>query len=76
MSTQFKPYLGEKAKLVRAYDYLILVLALFLFIGSFHLHFALTVGDWGFWVDWKDRQWWPLVTPLIGITFPAGGYRR
>ncbi len=39
MSTQFKPYLGEKAKLVRAYDYLILVLALFLFIGSFHLHF-------------------------------------
>jgi len=46
-------------------------LALFLFIGSFHLHFALTVGDWDFWVDWKDRQWWPLVTPLMGITFPA-----
>jgi methane/ammonia monooxygenase subunit A len=66
-----KPYQGEKARLVRAYDYLILVLALFLFIGSFHLHFALTVGDWDFWVDWKDRQWWPLVTPLIGITFPA-----
>ena len=26
-----------------AYDYLILVLALFLFIGAFHLHVALTV---------------------------------
>jgi hypothetical protein len=43
-----------------AYDYLILVLALFLFIGAFHLHVALTVGDWDFWADWKDRQWWPL----------------
>ncbi len=29
------PYAGEKARLTRAYDYLILVLALFLFIGSF-----------------------------------------
>jgi methane/ammonia monooxygenase subunit A len=34
-------------------------------------HVALTVGDWDFWVDWKDRQWWPLVTPLMMITFPA-----
>jgi Ammonia monooxygenase len=32
---------------------------------------ALTVGDWDFWTDWKDRQWWPLVTPLMIITFPA-----
>ena len=38
-----KPYTGEKARLSRAYDYLILVLALFLFIGAFHLHVALTV---------------------------------
>ena len=67
----FRPYTGEKARIARAYDYLVLVLALFLFIGSFHLHFALTVGDWDFWVDWKDRQWWPAVTPIIGITFPA-----
>jgi methane/ammonia monooxygenase subunit A len=66
-----RPYTGEKARLSRAYDYLILVLALFLFIGSFHLHVALTVGDWDFWQDWKDRQWWPLITPLMMITFPA-----
>jgi methane/ammonia monooxygenase subunit A len=66
-----QPYTGEKARLTRAYDYLILVLALFLFIGSFHLHVALTVGDWDFWQDWKDRQWWPLITPLMMITFPA-----
>jgi methane/ammonia monooxygenase subunit A len=66
-----QPYAGEKARLSRAFDYLILVLALFLFIGAFHLHVALTVGDWDFWLDWKDRQWWPLVTPLMMITFPA-----
>lgn len=66
-----QPYTGEKARLTRAYDYIILVLALFLFIGSFHLHVALTVGDWDFWQDWKDRQWWPLITPLMMITFPA-----
>ena len=66
-----QPYTGEKARLTRAYDYLILVLALFLFIGAFHLHVALTAGDWDFWQDWKDRQWWPLVTPLMMITFPA-----
>ncbi len=40
-----RPYTGEKARICRAYDYLILVLVLFLFIGSFHLHVALTVGD-------------------------------
>jgi len=66
-----QPYSGEKARLSRAFDYLVLVLALFLFIGSFHLNIALTVGDWDFWQDWKDRQWWPLVTPLMMITFPA-----
>lgn len=64
-------YTGEKARLSRHFDYLILVLALFLYIGSFHLNVALTVGDWDFWLDWKDRQWWPLVTPLMMITFPA-----
>jgi hypothetical protein len=65
LNRSFRPYTGEKARITRAYDYLILVLALFLFIGAFHLHFALTVGDWDFWIDLKDRQWWPLVTPLI-----------
>jgi hypothetical protein len=51
-----KPYTGEKARLTRAYDYLILVLALFLFIGAFHLHVALTAGDWDIWVDWKGAR--------------------
>ena len=31
----------------------------------------LTVGDWDFWLDWKDRQYWPLVTPVLMIAWPA-----
>jgi methane/ammonia monooxygenase subunit A len=64
-----QPYTGEKARLTRAYDYLILVLVLFLFMGIFHLHMMLTVGDWDFWLDWKDRQWWPLSVVRVFETF-------
>lgn len=42
---------------------------LFTVIGAFHLHFMLTVGDWDFWLDWKDREWWITVTPPLTITF-------
>lgn len=61
----------EIAKISRAFDYLMLVPVVLVLIGSFHLSIILTIGDWDFWLDWKDRQWWPLVTPLMGITFPA-----
>lgn len=61
----------EVARLSRAYDYLVLVLAGALFMGAYHLHFMLTVGDWDFWLDWKDRQWWPMFTPILLIAWPA-----
>jgi methane/ammonia monooxygenase subunit A len=61
----------KTAKIARAFDYLTLVPIILVLTGSFHLSMILTVGDWDFWIDWKDRQWWPLVTPLMGITFPA-----
>lgn len=32
---------------------------------------AVTVGDWDYWMDWRDRRWWPLVVPFIYIIFPA-----
>jgi methane/ammonia monooxygenase subunit A len=35
----------------------------------------LFVGDWDFWTDWKDRQWWPLVTPVITL-LPAAIAQR
>jgi methane/ammonia monooxygenase subunit A len=32
-----------------------------------HLNNMLFVGDWDFWTDWKDRQWWPFLTPVITL---------
>ena len=58
-------------RLARHYDFLVLVVVIFVMTGAFHLSTILTVGDWDFWLDWKDRQWWPLIYPLMTITFPA-----
>lgn len=46
--------------------------ALILIVGAaagFSL--AVTVGDWEYWVDWKDRRYWPLVPTVLMIVFPA-----
>src|SRR2546428_3986026 len=30
----------------------------------------LFAGDWDFWTDWKDRQWWMTITPFAMIIIP------
>lgn len=61
----------EAERYERLADWLLLALA-FLTIGTaFKGTEVLTVGDWDMWVDWKDREWWPLLYPLICVTFPA-----
>lgn len=59
----------EAAKMARAMDLLLIPTILMVVIGSFHLHFMLTAGDWDFWLDWKDREWWPLLTPVLTIFY-------
>jgi len=60
-------------KLYRRLDgILILVLFTFLTLGI-QIQFTLTAGDWDYWVDWKDRRWWPLVTPLT-LLMPIGAF--
>jgi methane/ammonia monooxygenase subunit A len=59
------------ARASRAFDYVITVIAFFTIAGTFHLHFMLLAGDWDFWVDWKDRQFWVSVTPIVAIMFCA-----
>jgi len=46
----------------------IIVLFSFLTLGVM-LQFALTAGDWDYWIDWRDRRWWPLVAPLSLLLF-------
>lgn len=58
----------------RAYiqiDLLVIPLIVLLFMGIFSFHFALLVGDWDYWIDWRDRRWWPLVTPLALAVLPG-----
>ena len=62
---------AEAVKAVKTAD-LLLVIALFLImIGGYHVHAMLTMGDWDFWIDWKDRRFWPTVLPIMLVTFPA-----
>lgn len=59
----------EAAKMSRMMDLILIPTVLMVIIGSNHLSVMLTAGDWDFWLDWKDREWWPLLTPLMTIFF-------
>jgi len=61
----------EAVRLERTFDWMVIFIAVCLFMGAFHLHAMLMVGDWDFWTDWKDRRWWVTITPIALITFPA-----
>lgn len=44
----------------------------FILLGSIGVFLiSLTIGDWDYWQDWRDRRWWPLVTPFSFIVTPA-----
>lgn len=55
----------------KKWDVLLILVFLFAFAALGHITHMLTIGDWDFWADWKDRQWWPLLTPTVGIIIPA-----
>jgi Ammonia monooxygenase len=62
---------AEAANAVRTADLLVLTFLFLIVIGGYHVHAMLTMGDWDFWVDWKDRRFWPIVLPVMLITFTA-----
>jgi methane/ammonia monooxygenase subunit A len=55
----------------RIADWLLFAIVFWTLAAAFKTSEVLTVGDWDMWVDWKDREWWPLVYPLLCIGFPA-----
>lgn len=61
----------ENAALSRTFDILVVTIMFIAVTAAFHLHFMLTVGDWDFWIDWKDRQYWVTAVPIVMIMFPA-----
>lgn len=53
------------------FDWMIIVIAAFLILAVSQIHFILTVGDWDFFIDWKDRQFWVLLTPIVTLMMAA-----
>jgi len=51
---------------------ILLIPAFLITLGSVSMFLvSLTIGDWDYWQDWRDRRWWPLVTPVSFIVTPA-----
>lgn len=61
----------QVSKWSRTFDYMIVVIAAFLVLSVTQIHFILLAGDWDFFIDWKDRQYWVLITPIVTIMMAA-----
>lgn len=63
-----------REKEARIFD-LMLILAL---VGFFtvipHVSRMLYFGAWDFWVDWKDKLWWPIVGPATALLVTSVGH--
>ena len=41
-------------------DLVLIAVIVFAVAGATIFVMSVTIGDWEFWVDWKDRRYWPL----------------
>jgi hypothetical protein len=53
------------------WDLVFWVTALPLVAAAADITRLLFAGDWDFWTDWKDRQWWVTITPFAMIIIPS-----
>ncbi|SEQ84470.1 ammonia monooxygenase subunit A [Solimonas aquatica] len=62
---------GDTARWSRTFDYLIIVVAAFLVLAVTYINFLLLAGDWDFFTDFKDRQYWVVIYPIVQIMMAA-----
>ena len=55
----------------RKWDIMFWVTAAFVVGAAANITMLLFAGDWDFWTDWKDRQWWMTITPFATIIIPS-----
>jgi len=55
----------------RKWDLMFWVTAAFVVGAAANITMLLFAGDWDFWTDWKDRQWWMTITPFATIIIPS-----
>lgn len=58
---------GLLAPLGRRWDLVAALVIVLILAAAMHMESTLFAGEWSFWADWKDRQWWPLVTPAANM---------
>lgn len=62
---------SQASRMSRLVDFLVLPIVIFALIAAYHVHAMLTMGDWDFWTDWKDRQFWVTIAPITLVMLPA-----
>jgi len=55
----------------RKWDFMFWFTAAFVVGAAADITRLLFAGDWDFWTDWKDRQWWMTITPFATIIIPS-----
>lgn len=55
------------SKWSRTFDYMVIVVGAFLVWAVTYINFLLLAGDWDFFTDFKDRQYWVVIYPLVQI---------
>jgi methane/ammonia monooxygenase subunit A len=55
----------------RTWDAVFWITAIFVVAGAADITKLLFAGDWDFWTDWKDAQWWVVVTAFATIIIPS-----
>ena len=63
---------NDASKIEKQVDVAIMLAVLFALAGATSFVMAVTMGDWEYWVDWKDRRFWPLIPIALMMIFPAG----
>ena len=69
---ELKALLNKEYKWIdRSWDIVFWVTAIFVVAGAADITKQLFAGDWDFWTDWKDPQWWPVITAFATIIIPS-----
>jgi methane/ammonia monooxygenase subunit A len=71
-TAELRGLLTKKYRFIdRKWDIVFWVTAAFVVGAAADITKLLFAGDWDFWTDWKDRQWWMIVSPAAMIIIPS-----
>ena len=71
-ASELRQLVGKKYRYIdRKWDVMFWVTAAFVVGAAADITKLLFSGDWDFWTDWKDAQWWPLLAPFAIIIIPS-----